>query len=264
VANFVGRAIGLALVWVVVAALAVTAARAILPHGVARYVGWAVGCFAVAWMWRYWHRRGIEIDAERRESELAAGEKLRREDLPAYRALLDGATDTLAFADSDRYVGGIVTAPAEPRRYAWHPPTGAQRAAVERLTEELENATLVRTVDHSAAEVLGIKDDVAYRYRVDSTGAVTFLSTDDSKVRVLRTFRRFAVIGFLLFIGSFVPLVIWHRDGSVPGWLAPFMLVGFVMMFVGMAANPPGPNVFRFLDPGERWQEEGSGWNVRD
>ncbi len=233
-----------------------------LPSGNARYIGWGVGLLAVAWTWRFWHRRGRKLGAETSARELAAGEELRRDDAAAYRALLDDACDPLAFSDPDRYVGRLVAAPKTPQRYAWDTPTQAQQAAVERLTDELERATLVRTIDDHAAEVLGMKNDVAYRYLVDSAGGITFLSTDDSKVRMLRTFRRVAGTGIVLFIGSFVPLLIWHRDGSVPGWLAPFMLGGFVMAFLGLAAQPPGPTVFRFLDPGERWQEEGSGWDT--
>lgn len=259
--SFVGRVIGLALVWLVAAALVRTGARAILPHEVARYVGWGVGVLVVALTWRFWRRRGRKRTAEARNREIAAGAKLRHEDRAAYHALLDNATDPLAFSDPDRYVGRIFTAAKKPQRWSWNPPTDAQRAAVERLTTELERATLVRTVDDDAAEVLGIKDDVAYRYLVDATGGVTLLSTDDSKVRMLRTVRRVAWTGLLLFIGSFVPLLIWHRDGRVPGWLVPFMLVGFVMGFFGLAASN-GPRYF--LEAGESWHEEGSGWDSGD
>jgi hypothetical protein len=257
IASFVGRTIGLALVWVVVTALAILGAEQIFPGTVARYIGWGTGLLAVAWMWRFWRRRGREIAAE----EVAAGTELHRVDPSAYWELLRDATDPLAFSEPDRYVGRIHTAVPEAQYWPWRPASETQAAAVEQLTEELERATLVRTVDGDAAEVLGIKDDVAYRYLVDLAGDVTFLSKDESKMRMLRTIRRVAGTGILLFMGSFVPLLIWHRDGGIPGWLVPIMIVGFVMAFFGVAAST-GPH--HFLGIGERWDQEGSGWDSGD
>lgn len=257
-ANLVGRTIGLALVWFVVAALTIVATDAVASHDFARVLGWGVGFLAVAWMCRHWHRRGGEIDRETHERALAAAKQLRRDDPSAYRRLLTEAKELPATTDRDLHVGRILIAPAPSRYYPWDTATDAQLATVKRLTAELENATLVRSLDDGATELLGLKDDVAYRYRIEADGLGTLTSTDDSKVRMLGWMRRSMVTGFLLIIGSIVVAFIVHSHGRIAGLLLPFMIVGFVLAFAG-AALGEGPR--QFLEAGERWQEEGKGWS---
>jgi hypothetical protein len=257
VGALIGRTIGLLVVWTVVAAVTIGSLDGVAPGRLAGVVGWSAGFVVVGLTWRAWHHHGRKLDVERR----ALGAKLRRERPGEYRRLLGDAKRGIARTDPDRYVGHKIAAP-ERRRFRWAPPTGAQRAAVEQLTaDELENATLVRSLEDGAAEVLGVKDDIGYLYRVDAAGAVTLVSRDESKARTLRTLRRMAGTGIVMFAGSFVPLLIWHRDGRVPGWLVPIMVVGFVLAFIGFAAST-GPK--HFLPEGEQWDAVGSGWDSGD
>lgn len=126
------------------------------------------------------------------------------------------------------------------------------------LTKQHGNATLVRAVDGDSAELIGVKDDIGRRYRIDALGTVTLISSDESRAKTLRVIRRVAGVGIALFVVPFVPLLIWHRDGSIPGWLVPIMIVGFILAFLGLAASN-GPKAF--LEPNESWQTHGSGWD---
>ena len=147
------------------------------------------------------------------------------------------------------------------RASAWQPPTAEQREAVDELTEELERATLVRSLGDGSAEVVGVKDCVGFRYLVDSAGEATLVSTDESRARGGRRMQRLAGIGIVMFVGSFVVAFVRDHSGRVPGWLAPFFIVGFVLGFFGLAGHV-GPR--RFVETGERWHEEGRGWDSAD
>jgi hypothetical protein len=138
---------------------------------------------------------------------------------------------------------------------------GNRRRPNNVLTKELESATLVRSLDDGTAEVVGVKDCVGFRYRVDSAGEATLVSTDESQARRGRRMRRIAGIGIVMFIGSFVVTFVRDSGGRVPGWLVPFFIVGFVLAFFGMAANVDPRN---FIEAGERWHQEGSGWDSGD
>jgi uncharacterized membrane protein YgdD (TMEM256/DUF423 family) len=240
--------LGLLIVWAVVAGLAKIA----LP-GLA---AWLLGLVAVALVWRWWHRKRIEMALEDEAKARGEGERLRRDDIVRYRELLGEAS----VAEPDVHVGRLaISARPAQQHFRWHPPTEMQRVAVDELTAALGNATVVRTVDGGAAEVIGTKDHVGYRYRVDAAGTSTLLSTDDSRVPTLRWIHRVAGAGILLFVGSLVAAFIVHHDGRIAGWLVPFVLVGFVMAFFGVALASGGPK--NFLPDGERWQEHGSGWS---
>lgn len=158
----------------------------------------------------------------------------------------------------DLHVGRALTTP---KRRRWESPAQAQQAAVEQLTAELENATLVRTIEDRAAEVLGVRRGVAYRYRVDRSGNVDLVSTDDSKATVGRWSGRMAGVGISLFVGSLIATFAINPDGSVPPYLVLPAIGGFVLACLGAAANVQPTS---FLSPGERWQEVGKGWDSGD
>jgi hypothetical protein len=187
------------------------------PDVVGAVVGILAGCFVVAVTFRTYRNAGRELRAE---------------------------ADTQATLTT-------------PKRWRWESPRQAQQDAVEQLTAELENATLVRTIEDGVAEVLGVRRGVAYRYRVDASGNVGLVSTDDSKATVGRWSGRMAAVGISLFIGSVIATFAINSDGSVPPYLVPPAIVGFVLAFLGMAANVQPTS---FLRDGERWQEVGKGW----
>jgi hypothetical protein len=257
VKRFVLRALGLLVVWTPITLLAVFMADLVLEPPISTVVAWVVGTFVSIRFWRYLRRLAKEVDEEQRAEERAAAESLRHEDPARYREIVDGARDKLALTDPDAHVGRVLAA-EKPRKFRWTPPTQAQRAAVDMLTNQHGKATLVRTVDEDAAELVGVKDDVGYRYRIDALGTVTLISSDASRVKSLRITRRVALTGVAMFVGPFVPLMIWSRDGGMPTWLVPIMIVGFVLAFFGAAAST-GPKIF--LDEGESWQQHGSGWD---
>jgi hypothetical protein len=149
----------------------------------------------------------------------------------------------------------------EKKRRRWESPAQAQQGAVERLTAELENATLVRTIEDGAAEVLGVRRGVAYRYRVDRSGNVDLVSVDDSKATLGRWSGRMAGVGVSLFVGSLIATFAINSDGSVPPYLVPPAIVGFGLALLGGAANVQPTS---FLSVGERWQEVGKAWESGD
>ncbi len=272
--RFVGRLVG----WVVVllipfvvgglAGSALTSAFGGSERAAA--VGaWVGGLGAALISWCLLRAARRRRRAARTASDRAAGEQLRSTDLARYRELLAGASETLAVVDPDLYVGqklGLPSTAEKPlfglrRGSNWKPSTGAQRTAVDELTKELERATLVRSLDDGSTEVVGVKDCVGFRYVVDASGGVTLVTTDDSQARWGRRMSRIGCIGILMFIGSFVVTFVLDRSGAVPGWLVPFMIVGFVFAFVGIASNVDPRN---FIERGERWDEHGSGWDSGD
>ena len=252
------RALGLVLLWTMFTVPLVLIAELFIPRPYAAWLSTAVAAPAAVWAWRHLRRHFREASTTERKEQRASAELLRREDPARYKRILDQATDNESVTDPDAYVGLMLDAPTPRQHYAWTSPTQAQRESVGLLTKQHGNATLVRTVDADAAELIGVKNDVGYRYRIDALGTVTLISSDETQVKTLRVVRRLATAGILLFLGSFVPLLIWHRDGSIPTLLVPIMIVGFVLGFIGLAANN-GPKLF--LDSNESWQTHGSGWD---
>jgi len=242
------------------------------PH-VAAGIGWVAGAGVALAAWRLRRAAKRKRAAARLARDRARGGDVHREDRRRYEQLLENAADTLALTDPDRYVGQQLPASAPTkaadgkRRFrlgrasAWQPPTTEQRQAIEDLTEELEHATLVRSLDDGSAEVVGVKDCVGFRYFVDSAGEATLVSTDESRAHGARRMQRLAGIGIAMFIGSFVVAFVRDHSGRVPGWLVPFFIVGFVLGFIGLAGHV-GPR--EFVETGERWHEEGRGWNSGD
>jgi hypothetical protein len=273
VLRLIGRFVGLLVVFFAVAGGVAGLAGMGVSDRVAAGLGWVAGVGAALATWRLWRAAKQKRAAARVARDRASGEELYREDRRRYAQLLEGTTDTFALTDPDVYVGQQLAAsvPTEAaaekkgsrwrRASAWQPPTAEQREAVDELTKELERATLVRSLDDGTAEVVGVKDCVGFRYRVDSAGEATLVSTDESQARRGRRMRRIAGIGIVMFIGSFVVTFVRDRGGSVPGWLVPFFIVGFVLAFFGVAANVDPRN---FIEAGERWHQEGSGWDSGD
>lgn len=73
--------------------------------------------------------------------------------------------------------------------------------------------------------------------------------------------QRLAGVGIVMFIASFVVTFVLDHSGRVPAWLVPFFIVGFVLGFFGLAGHV-GPR--HFVETGERWHEEGRGWDSGD
>lgn len=256
--RFALRALGLLLLWTLFTLPLRLTAGLFVERPYAGWLSLAVATPAAVWTWWYLRRWLGEISTAERTEQRASAELLRREDPARYKRILDQATHSESVTDPDAYVGRMLNEPKPRQHYAWTAPTSVQRTSVDLLTKQHGNVTLVRTVDAGAAELIGVKNDVGYRYRIDAMGVVTLLSSDDSQRKTLRVVRRLITTGILLFVGPFVPLLIWHREGSIPGWLVPIMIVGFVLGFFGLAANN-GPKFF--LDENESWQTHGSGWD---
>jgi hypothetical protein len=269
----VGLLVAFSVVFLAVAAAVAGLAGLGVSDRIAAGIGWAAGAGAALAAWRLSRTAKRKRAAARVARDRTAGEELHREDRLRYAQLLEGTTETLVFTDPDVYVGQqLSTAGQETkadgkkrprwwRASAWQPPTTGQRETIDELTEELERATLVRSLDDGTAEVVGVKDFVGFRYLVDSAGEATLVSTDESQARGGRRMQRLAGIGIAMFVGSFIVAFVHDHSGRVPGWLVPFFIVGFVLGFFGLAGHV-GPR--HFVETGERWHEEGSGWDSGD
>lgn len=270
----VGLLVAFSVVFLAVAAAVAGLAGLGVSDRIAAGLGWAAGAGAVLAVWRLSRTAKRKRVAARVAHCRAAGEELHREDRRRYAQLLENPADTLALTDPDVYVGQQLStagqeAKADDRRKrsrwwrasAWQPPTTGQRETIDELTEELERATLMRSLDDGSAEVVGVKDCVGFRYLVDSAGEATLVSTDESQARGGRRMQRLAGIGIAMFVGSFVVAFVHDHSGRVPGWLVPFFIVGFVLGFFGLAGHV-GPR--HFVETGERWHEEGRGWDSGD
>ena len=274
VLRVIGRLVGLLVLFFAVAAAVAGLAGLGVSDRIGAGLGWVAGAGAALAAWRLSRTAKRKRAAARVARDRAAGEELHREDRRRYAQLLEGTADTLALTNPDLYVGQrLSTAGQEAkaddgrkrsrwrRAPAWQPPTTGQQETIKKLTEELERATLVRSLDDGSAEVVGVKDYVGFRYLVDSAGEASLVSTDESRARGGRRMQRLAGIGIVMFIGSFVVAFVHDHSGRVPGWLVPFFIVGFVLGFFGLAGHV-GPR--HFVETGERWQEQGRGWDSGD
>ena len=180
--RFVLRALGLLLLWTLFIVPFVYIAELFIPRTYAAWLSTAVATPAAVWAWWYLRRRFREASTTGGEEQRAAAELLRREDPARYKRILDQATDNESVTDPDAYVGRMLNTPTPRQHYAWTSPTLAQRQSVDLLTKQHGDATLVRTVDVDAAELIGARNDVGYRYRIDALGVVTLISSDDSQV----------------------------------------------------------------------------------
>jgi hypothetical protein len=243
----VGLLVAFSVVFLAVAAAVAGLAGLGVSDRIAAGIGWAAGAALAAWRLSRTAKR--KRAAARVARDRTAGEELHRGDRRRYAQLLEGTAETLVFTDPDVYVGQqLSTAGQETkadgkkrsrwwRASAWQPPTTGQRETIDELTEELERATLVRSLDDGSAEVVGVKDCVGFRYRVDTAGEATLVSSDESQARGGRRMQRLAGIGIAMFVGSFIVAFVYDHSGRVPGWLVPFFIVGFVLGFFGLAGH---------------------------
>jgi hypothetical protein len=262
-----GSAYCLIAVGVVVAVIVRSVADALdVPAVPATIVEWSCAVAAGAGAWRWWRRFRRELASERLVEERAAGEALRHEHPDRYRDFINGASQTLAATDPDRFVGQQEAAEPreeeEPREelrirsQRWKAATSQQTEAVDRLTKQLGRATLIRTLTDGSAELVGTKQDVGFRYRVESSGGVTLLSEDHSLVTSNRQARRAGRAGLLAFVGSCaVPAL--GPNALVSMLLLPFTIVGFLLLFLFLAG---ASGAKQFLKEGE-WYEYGKGWD---
>jgi hypothetical protein len=260
--GLIGRGLGLISVVLVVALNVRWVADALnVPAFPATIIEWTCAAAAGAVTWRWWRRARRELASEHLAEERAAGEALRHNDPDRHRDFLNGATETLAVTDPDRFVGQRVAAlprgEVRIRWRGWKASTSQQAEAVDELTQQLERAILIHTLEDGSAELVGSKEDVGFRYRVDSSGGVTLLSKDDKLVTSSRQARRIGRTGLLMFMGSFAIGFALHPSGHVPGRLVPVMIVGFLLCFLYLAGDS-GPK--RFVKEGE-WHQYGKGWD---
>ncbi len=219
--HFAGCTVGLLAVWVIVAAFGDVLTEPLIGDGVADPAGLFLGLLAGGWTWRWWHR------------------------------------DATSFTRDPKGYVRRVFGLSEATHHRWSPRTAEEEATVGRLTAELDDATYVRSHDDGTAEVLGTTGDVVYRYRVDSAGSATLLERDPTNLWQRRVISGILVAGLSLSVGSFVPILIWHRDGRIPKWLGLIMIGGLVLVLLSLAASS-WPR--RLLPRGVRWDQLGSGW----
>lgn len=233
-----------------------------LPHLAARGVAWAVLLALEAaqlLLWRRARRRA-------RERRLAAARELRQSDPSRYWSLLGERQGLLPEENRDAFVGrkllGEQAARERAKRADWVASTPEEAASVERLTRELENATLVRSIEGGGgAEVVGTIDWVGYRYRVEADGTATLLESDASKVRRGRAMSIAFFAGIVAFlVGAIAAVTLDHTVGHA-GWGLGLGLTGGVVGFIGQTGLV-GPR--HFADSNQHWTTVGSGWREID